>query len=300
MNKQCKKCGAVVPSEVNFCHMCGGSDFVALNQQPQSGENYSGQADGNQNQYGQPNLINRECNSQVPQQPKKKKTGLIIGIVAAALIVLVGIGILVGKFFQNQEYTDTDDTGYYDLNTGDTEISSCDESNRDETEETNKVEAEYTKGTFDGSVYTNEWADIEFALPEGFSNADSDMYSTAENSVTECGAYFISNEAASLIYICYEKLPAFPLYDEEKYLDSAMKSFESVSGITYNLPDAYSEIIIGGYTYLKAECELNNGYETYANTICVRKLDNYIIFISALSINAESNAALISNIAPID
>lgn len=299
MNKQCKACGSNVPAEARFCQVCGGSEFLANNPQQPIGINNNvnpNQPIYNQNQYGQPNPINQGWQPPIPQnQPKKKKTGLIIGIVAAVLIVLAGIGMIAEKAFQDQGYGDNNDTGYYgdyDFNIGGTDNSSNESGSYDES-----VKVDYTKGTFDGSVYTNEWADIEFALPAGFSNADSTTYSAAENSTTECGAYFMADDTMSLIYICYEKLPTFPIYNEEEYLDSAMKSLKNISGVTYNkIPDTYSTATIGGYAYAKADCEFNNGYGDFSNAFYVRKLDNYMIVISAIGVDSNSIDTLVSKI----
>lgn len=283
MNKQCKTCGSNVPSDAKFCQGCGGSDFIINNI-------ISNQPTYNQNQYNEQPPVNQTWQPPVPQnQPKKKKSGLIIGIVAAVLIVLAGIGFIAEKAFQDQGYGDNN--ADYNFNIDE----SNDESNNSLEETPEKLY--YSKGTFDGSVYVNEWADIKFALPEGFSNADSATYSSAENSNTECGMYFMADDKMGLIYICYEKLPTFPVYDEEEYLDSAMKSLKNISGITYNkIPNTYSTATIGGYAYAKAECEFNNGNGDFCNTFYVRKLDNYMICISVISVNPESNAVLVGNI----
>ena len=67
--------------------MCGGADFVSEENQAPNQPNY--------NQTWQP---------PVPQdQPKKKKMGLVIGIIAAVLIVLAGVGMLAEKVFQEQD-----------------------------------------------------------------------------------------------------------------------------------------------------------------------------------------------------
>lgn len=206
----------------------------------------------------------------IPQnQPPKKKTGLTIGIIVAVLIVLAGIGELAERVFQELGYGDN---------------------NSEETSE----KLYYSKGTFDGSIYENKWADIKFELPEGYSNADLDLYNAAEDSNTECGMYFMADDTMGMICICYEKLPSFPVYDEEKYLDLAMKSLENLSGITYEIPDTYTTANIGGYAYAKAECAFNNGYGDFANTFYVRKLDDYMIIISAAGVNSGSNDALVN------
>ena len=285
MNKQCKACGSNVPADARFCQVCGGAEFIT-NNVPTNQPVY------NQNQYNQKPPINQTWQPPVPQnQPKKKKTGLIIGIVAAVLVVLAVIGMVAEKAFQDQGYGDnTGNNGDYSYNIGGAN------GNTDNSSSENEEKLYYSKGNFDGSVYENKWADIKFALPEGFSDADSATYMAAENSNTECGMYFMADDTMGLIYICYEKLPTFPVYDEEEYLDSAMKSLEYVSGVTYKIPDTYSTASIGGYAYAKAECEFNNGNGDFANTFYVRKLDNYMIVISAIGVNSGYNDALVANI----
>ena len=285
MNKQCKACGANVPADARFCQVCGGAEFIT-NNVPTNQPAY------NQNQYNQQPPINQIWQPPVPQnQPKKKKTGLIIGIVAAVLIVLAVIGMVAEKAFQDQGYGDnTGNNGDYNYNIGESNGTT------DNTSSENEEKLYYSKGSFDGSVYENKWADIKFSLPEGFSDADTATYMAAENSNTECGIYFMADDTMGLIYICYEKLPTFPVYDEEEYLDSAMKSLQNVSGVTYKIPDTYSTATIGGYAYAKAECEFNNGNGDFANTFYVRKLDKYMIVISAIGVNSGYNDALVANI----
>lgn len=285
MNKQCKACGSNVPADARFCQACGGAEFIT-NDVPTNQPAY------NQSQYNQQPPVNQTWQPPVPQnQPKKKKTGLIIGIVAAVLIVLAVIGMVAEKAFQDQGYGDnTGNNGDYSYNIGGTN------GNTDNSSSENEQKLYYSKGNFDGSIYENKWADIKFALPEGFSDADTATYMAAENSNTECGMYFMADDTMGLIYICYEKLPTFPVYDEEEYLDSAMKSLQNVSGVTYKIPDTYSTATIGGYAYAKAECEFNNGNGDFANTFYVRKLDNYMIVISAIGVNSGYNDALVANI----
>lgn len=271
MNKQCKACGSNVPDDAKFCQACGGSDFIINNQI------------SNQSSYNQP------WQPPVPQsKPKKRKTGLIIGIIAVVLILLAVIGMVAEKMFQKQVYgDDVGDNGNFNYNvSGETNNNT----------ENNTEKSYYSKGSFDGSVYINKWADIQLALPEGFSNADLATYNAAENSNTECGLYFVADDTMSLIYISYEKLPKFPVYDEEKYLDAAMKSLGSASGVTYKTPDTYSSTTIAGYTYAKAECKFNNGNGVFSNTFYVRKLDNYMICISTIGIDSGANDALASKI----
>lgn len=287
MNKQCKACGSNVPEKANFCQVCGRSDFIFNNDsRNQSVYNY--------HQYNQQNSVHQNWQPPISQkQPKKEKTGLIVGIVAVVLVILAGIGGIAEKVLSERIFQEQ---GYGDNIGNNNDYSYTDGENNSQEETSDKLY--YSKGTFDGSVYLNKWADIKFALPYGFSDADLAAYSTVENANTECGMYFVADDG--LIYICYEKLPVFPLYDEEKFLDLTMKSLENnSSGVTYKIPDTYSTAAIGGYTYTKAECEFNNGNGDFFLTCYVRKLDNYMIGIIAMGITQEYNDALVSNITTV-
>lgn len=284
MNKRCKNCGANVPDNAKFCQVCRGSDFVADTSEQQQMNNdkiVSAQSGYYQNQYSQQPPIGQIWQPPVPQNKPKKKAGLIVGIVAAVLVVLAVIGIVSENLIKSK------DSGYYDSGIG-----TINDSENSDSEN-------YTKGEFDGAVYVNEWANIKLSIPEGFSDADSSQYSIVENSTIDCGIYFISDDRTSAIYVCYEKLPSYYTYNENKYLDAAIKALDTVSGITYSAPDAYSEITVAGTSYTKAEYKLNNSYMTLVNTVCVRKLGDRMVSICVMSPTSEKNAELIDGITKV-
>ena len=297
--KICKACGTDVPSEARFCHVCGNSDFIVDNQQQAVNNSNNGNHNPptcNHNQYTQQNSFNQVgWQPPVPQnQPKKKNTGVIVGIVAAVLIVLAGIGVVAEKALQNQGYGGTEEFDWdedYDFSIDDTSDFLTDSGSPEEPDE-----IEYTKGTFDGTVYVNAWADIKFTLPEGFSNADSTTYAAAESSNTDCGMYFMSDDTMGLVYICYEELPAIPVYDEENYLDVAMDNLKNQTQINYQTTDIYTTSNIAGYAYTSTECKFNNGYGEFVQNIYVRKIDNRMIFIAAIGVSADANNDLIKTI----
>lgn len=266
MNKKCSTCGAEVPENAKFCQNCGGTAFVSPGPAFQQGVSPDGM--GNPPQEA------------VEEQPPKKKTGLVVGIVAAVLIILGVIGANAPRILALLGHYSSNDDGAI------SDIFSPEED----------TDAAYTKGTFDGSVYTNEWADIQFTLPEGFSNAGEELYASAENDVTQCGAYFIANDTSGIIYICYEKLPAYPAYTEEQYMDAVMESLKNITSITYQLPSSYSEMTIAGNSYIKAVCGFTNEYGNFTNNVYARKLGGYIIFISAAGLTEQANDALVSQI----
>ncbi|MBR6780775.1 MAG: hypothetical protein IKM24_07155, partial [Clostridia bacterium] len=234
-----------------------------------------------------------------PPAPKKKRMRWwqILIIVLCCLVVLgsVGTGIMFAMD-DNSDVVDNDDY-YFDENyTFDTSFT--DEA---DTQEVTEAGVPYTKGVLADGVYVNEWANIKMTVPADFVNADSETYASSENAVTDCGLYLMSNDTMRLIYFCYEKLPTFSSYDEEKYLDAAMKALKDVEEIEFRqISDTYKTTEIAGETYLTTDVIFDNGYGEFLQSVYVRKLGNYMIFICAISQDAEANAAMVNAITPIE
>lgn len=200
---------------------------------------------------------------------------------------------------QGYGYYKDDDSGY-DFNIGGNNSSS--KNNYNSSSSDNDVDDDitetikYTKGVFDGTTYVNDWADIKMVMPAGFQNADSETYSASENSTTECGVYLMAEDSMSIIYIVYEKLPKFPVYDEEDYLDAVVNTLKDPpAGITYETAGiTYTTKNIAGYAYAKADFKFNNGYGDFVQSGYARKQDDYMIFVCAIGTSAEANDALVN------
>lgn len=314
MNKQCKACGTLVPEEARFCQKCGCSDFMVFNPEQTSvldstyAQYNTPPVVNNNNQYNTVPPVTNQTNQyqnaqyqnvqyqnyqQTPQmqpnwqqpiqpvQPKKKKTGLIIGIIAGVLAFFVVIGIIGSIAMQN----DSDYDDYYN-----------DDYYNDDYYADDYDTVEYTKGYFDGTTYINEWADIRLDLPEGYVEGDESMYASAETSTADCGMYFIAEDTMSLIYICFEGLPSVPVYDEEGYLDVAMQTLESQIEIEYQTPDTYKIVDVAGNTYTVADCYFKNGYYEGVQSICARKIDDRMVVICVTGVSVEENEALLNMI----
>lgn len=290
MNKQCKICGASVPDDARFCQSCGGSDFVVNNpnanqidytqnqytqpqySQPQFNQHQYTQPQYNEAQYNQQNPVNSGWQPPAPQK-KSKKTARNVIIAIVVFVIMAGLGGLAEKLFQKQE--------------------------------NDELSAEHTKGTFDGSVYTNEWANIKFALPEDYSNADSETYSSCEDSTTDCGFYFMNDDSGDEIYALIEEMTssAALLYDENDYLDIIIDKVEDgfdEYDISFETPDTYSSIIIAEETYVKVDCVIGYLFDEATISFYVRKLGNYMIAISSVGDSAEYNDSLIETITTVD
>ncbi len=322
MNKQCKLCGTLVPFELNFCQMCGSTEFIAvpddnqtvvlnetnnpyLNNQTEYAQNVPNQQNAFNNQPS--NLYNQQgWQPPVQQAPnKKKKNGAITAvIVIVVLLLLAGIGNAAEKKLQAEKNTEKTTTTEPKVNSDASVSESASNINADFQEQETEKESvkgigEYTKGAFDGKTYTNEWADIKIEIPQGFSNADEATYAAGENSVTDCGAYFIADDTMSLFYICYEKLPSFPIYDEESYLDVVMEGMKKQTGVKYEISNNYSKTDIAGYTYTVAECNVENGYGDFVQSMYVRKIDGYIVFLCAISESTTVNNELVNTVTTV-
>lgn len=161
------------------------------------------------------------------------------------------------------------------------------------------VKGGYTKGTFDGSVYVNDWANIKLALPEGFSNASQDLYSASENENTDCGLYFMANDGTSFIFANFEDMTAYDkTYDEKDLLDQFIvtaKEMYAQMDLTFSYSDKYTVVNIAGEDYLTLDAELNGMTFKFH----VRRIENYMVEISAYGVDNATCEKLVSSITSI-
>ncbi len=270
--KKCNNCGKQVKDEDNFCRYCGSPDLS-----PDSQPDYSFYTQP-ENPAPQPYSNGYPPYGQEPQmppvQPKKSKKGIIIAIAAiVAFLVLFLIGFMLGK--------------------GSTDINSITDDS-DTAAETPTIE--YTKGTFDGTVYVNEWADIKFELPEGFTNADSEYYTENESETTDCGLFIISENSYGSLIIGFERLPAFPSIDEEEYLDIVTEQLVASTDVLYEIASPVTVKNIAGQDYYTQDCAVQNGDINLTQTYYMRKIGNTMMFIIATDFYGEQNDQLVETI----
>lgn len=270
--KKCSNCGKMVNDTDRFCQYCGSSNFDSEIQIDRSF--YETPIESSNNPMYNNGYPAYNQQPMGPSQPPKNKKNVGIAIASIILIFfLVGMGFLLGRTSQNN-----DSSG----------------SNTKVAEEVPKVE--YTKGTFDGTTYINEWANIQLTLPEGFSNADSEYYTSSENETTDCGFFMASDTSYGSLIISFEKLPAIPKIDEEEYLDIVMDQLAQTTDIAYEVTDNYTTKTIANQTYLTANCPVKNGDIDLVQTYCVRKIDNTMVAIIVTGFYTEENNKMLENI----
>ena len=218
--KTCPNCNSTFPDTENFCASCG-TPLQAS--QPQQ---YT--APAQPQQYAQP---------QQPAQKKKNKSKTI-AIVAVVLIILAVIGSVAQKTFQQQGYGQSDN---------DAVVNNYDDNNDNDNNDS-ASEITYTKGTFDGTVYTNEWADLKFDATTDWVNASADMYANFEGEESvECGVMLIDSYNTKQVIVCFEDLGGVSITAEE-YLSNAsgaMQQAYTQQNLTSTFSTAYDTTIAG-------------------------------------------------------
>lgn len=302
--KLCPNCNNTIEDSSVFCDKCGMRFAVQNNnpvnyaQQPQNQQNYSQQPQYN---YGADQPQYQNTAPQTP--PKKKKTGLIIGIVAAVLIVLAIIGSVAQKAFQNQGYGDVnngnDSTPSYDFSIDEPSIND----NTDSTTESNVSDAvTYNKGSMKDGWYVNEWANMKFDANSNWTDGSTDEYASyAGDPNTECGVILNDPINGKQLVICFEKLngPSASVTEDE-YLDiitSSLKQQYADANLTCTVAD-YFDATIANEKFRTAKFTFDGS--TMVQEFHVRKYDGYMIFIAVMAQDNFDASTVVNNIRAVN
>ena len=260
--KTCPNCNTSFPDTENFCASCG-TPLQAS--QPQ--------------QYTAPSQPQQYAQPQQPAPKKKNKNKAII-IVAIVLVVLGIIGSVAQKSVQDQGYGQADN---------DVVVNNYDDNNND-----SASDVAYTKGTFDGTVYTNEWADLKFDATTGWVNASADMYANFEGEESvECGVILIDSYSTKQIIVTFEDLKGTSITASE-YLSNASGAMQQAY-TQQNLTSTFStpyDTTIAGETFVAQTV-------TFAESDLVvitsaRVFDDHAIYITATA-QSYADASMILN-----
>ncbi len=197
MSKECLNCGAILPDAANFCKTCGSDNLVSFATEQQPGEPYM-PADAyipQEDQSLQPTVYIPTVQADhpaeqytEPQQPenkepeKKNKTGLIIGIVAVALLVGIIIGVVAFSFAQRNGGSDDEESQQSSKTTESTaEISdeNTTESTSSSTSDTSATSATDTSSTLPSNIMSSIFGNGIIAtspaatVPTGTTNSTS-------------------------------------------------------------------------------------------------------------------------------
>lgn len=292
--KICPNCNNAVEDSAIFCDKCG-NRLAVQNNNP---VNYSQQPNNygvNQPQYQQPVMMQQT-------QPKKKNIGMIIGIVAAVLLVLAIIGSVAEKAFQDQGYGDNGGNDYTpSYNFGADDSSSNNDTNSTTDNDTSTVKT-YNKGSVVDGWYVNEWANMRFDTNGNWTDGSAEEYASYEGDPdTECGIILNDADNGKQLVICFEKLNGLGVsITEEGYLDivvSGIKQQYMDASINCEVDDYYNTIIAGEFF---TTAKLTFDGSTMVQEFHVRKYDDYIIFVGVIAQDNFDASTVVNNIRAIN
>ena len=300
--KVCPNCNNTVEDSAIFCDKCG-TRFAVQNKNP---VNYPQQPVNQPNYVQQPQYNNYGANQQqfqnAPQTPpKKKNTGMIIGIVAAVLIVLAIIGSIAQKAFQDQGYGDggNDYSPSYNFSTNDSSSNNDTNSTTDNNASDVKT---YNKGSMKDGWYINEWANMKFDANSNWVDGSADEYGSYEGDPnTECGVILNDTANGKQLVICFEKLngPSASV-TEDAYLDiivSSLKQQYADANLTCSVAD-YFDTSIANEKYRTAKFTFEGS--TMVQEFHVRKYDGYMIFVAVMAQDNFDSNTVANNIRAIN
>ncbi len=239
------------------------------------------------------------------QPPKKKGLQwwhILLMVVGVAVVVLLVVLIVVSvkgdkKDSANGAIADKAVVAQTDEDKEDQKELSSDPAPEKPAETTTKREASYTKGAVSGNVYTNEWADLQFVIPDGFSDPGEAFYYTGDEA-TEIGLCVTSDDFVSSVIVICEKLPSGEDYTEDEYLDVVTQQLmtQNVDFGVEQLYDDYSTTIVAERGYTTAFMSWGGVVQGYF----VRKLDNYMVVICITAETEEEVGDLVSMFTPVE
>lgn len=253
--KKCIRCSKLFDNEINYCTNCGSSNFY------EEDENSFQVDEGTEelSRYTEKVFANNSqsnVNSHVVTEKKKNWWKIIsIAIVSILLFFVVIMIIPVDETSDDNSYSDTS-----------TEIEKVD----------------YSKGSVVDGCYLNEWANISFPIPEGWTESAQEEYQLYEDVRTDCG--FVAERGNNKLVVCFEDLPIN--VSEEEYLEvlkeGLIESYREYD-VNFDTTDAYA-ITLAGIDYKVIKVTIGN--DILHQYMCVRKIEDYMVFIS---VNTEAD-----------
>lgn len=249
--KKCPSCGNDVEQGQSFCVYCGAK------------------------------VADESNNDGLNAIPKKRNTGLIIGIVAAIVIAFATIGMLAEKYAHKQ------DADSYSTNSAEEELKEGlkeVENILSTIDDTSKTKKEYSKGTFTSTSYESEFIGVRFYAPENWVLVSEDeLAQLPSDARTTWEMQAISVSEGINVIVAVEKLLTSNM-SIDMYIDSLKQNLSSDSGVTIsNMQEGGTKMIAGEvYNVFSYNGTQNN--MTYTQTFCLRKINEYVAIFTVTSV----------------
>lgn len=278
----CTNCGSKLTTDAEFCGNCGAKQIETEVEFKDRGTismfDQNNNSSAFENSSNSDMLNNTIYGQQMQAPPKKKKTGLIIGIVAAVLLVLAFIGMTAEKSLQNEGYG-SDNSGI---------VSTNDESFSNDNEE----EREYEKGTFTETTYTSDFIGIKFTAPDDWVLAsESELSQMPTDPKTTWEMQAISGIDGSNVIVAVEKLPT-KNFSESMYISSLKNTLKNNTQITVSDIQENGTKTIAGKEYQVLTYKASQSGVDYTQTFYLRKINAHIVALTVTSLTTSEDEIL--------
>lgn len=182
------------------------------------------------------------------------------------------------------------------------------EENTSTGEQQQETKKEISRGTWEGDVYTSEFAELKFTLPEGWTRStDEEIAATMQlgaDVLADEGKYQSeisklknvydmmakSADQTSNIQVMMEKTA----YDADTYAASLKKGLEEVQQLDYTVGDA-TETTIGGNTYKAVTATVEMSGVSMEQSYYIRTEGDYMVAIIVTSAGDMTVSEIMSN-----
>ena len=233
---------------------------------PNSQNNNSQNNVNNGNNYISSNSANQM--GAVPvKQKKKKRVGLIVGIIVS-LFVLCAIGGLAEKAFS----------------------SSSEKSNP------------YVQGVIENGVYTSSWANLKFDMTSGeWSEASQELYDSYSDENTVCDFYAVRSDRALVAVLSIDISDSVDksFVSESSLLKSMSDSIKDNAGSVMEQTEPI-ETQLCGDSYYVSSITLGDEYFHACSTLYLRRIGNHVLVINITGPSKEDNYNIANLFVPAD
>lgn len=271
----CSNCGKSIERNAGFCTHCGEKNINSISTDDE--QTVSIFEKGNASYVAQEDVtpsVHRYNNEKEISGNKGKKKGLVIGIIAAVLLILIIIGSTAEKSLQDKNVSDLPTE--YDFSETEKILGELEDS------EISTVK-EYSKGVLTSSTYTSSFCELQFANPEGWVMLSEDEIEEQFNSNPEQYVYelaTVSSTSQERVFLMIEKLPT-KNFTVEQYMKAvaANNASAGVSVISDN-----STRIIAGETYNVINADVTDAATGISakTDYYMRKIEDRIVCIMAV------------------
>ncbi len=313
----CRNCGSQIVEGAGFCRACGTKVNATTNDeyrqpeyQPQGYQQQGYQDNGYQTQQAYQN-VGYQVQQEPPQgagyhpyagayqapvmptQPQKSNAGLIIGVAAVIVFVVVMLAVAFGMFSSNQE-----DDGVASSNMvvsqqqGQAESQENAPAVEEEPAEVEEESQTYVKGTFTDSTYESKFIGVRYTTPVGWVNgSESELATMPQDNATTWELQTKSSIDGSNVLIAVEKLPS-EYITMDIYINSLKNGLKSEMDIADSDIQTGGSGVIAGKSYDTISYSGTSEGVSYKQTFYLRKVGGYMVAFTVTTADGKEQEIL--------